>query len=72
MPFIQRSQIDPAVRERFEAARKAQLRQTLLDPSLTLAQVKKIRAEIQMLGKNRVYDGQSSPRPGAIIFSAVT
>jgi hypothetical protein len=72
VPFIRRSQIDPSVRQQFEVARKAHLRQSLLDPSLTSTQVKKIRAEIQMLGRDRVYDGQSSPKAGAILFSTTS
>lgn len=69
MPFIRREDIDPHLRAKHLEARRAQLRQSLLDPSLTVQQVRRIRTEISLLGKPKVYTRDSEPGPGAVIFS---
>ena len=68
MPFICREEIDPSLRQRFEGTHKAKLRQSLLDPGLTEMQQKNIRAQLEQLGKPKVYRADSPPRPGAICF----
>ena len=68
MPFIRRSDISPAVRQRFEGEHRARLRKSLLDPSLTAAQRRAIKEELVQIGKPRAYKAGSPPRPGAITF----
>jgi hypothetical protein len=68
MPFIRREDVDLSLRQRFEGVHKAKLRQSLLDPGLTAEQQKNIRAQLEQIGKLKVYRADSPHRPGAISF----
>ena len=70
MPFICREDVDLDLRQRFNGAHKAKLRQSLLDPGLTAEQQKNIRAQLDQIGKPKTYRADSLPRPGAISFES--
>ena len=70
MPFITRNQMDVTTRAASNAARKAQLRQALLDPALTEARHQQIREELANLGQPRVYSADAPPKPGAVSFAS--
>jgi len=66
MPILSRHGIDPDIRGPYERQYKAQLRQALSNPGLTAEQRGRIKAELDQVGKPRVYDADSPPVPGAI------
>lgn len=66
MPFIQRSQINPEVRSKFETALKEQLRLSLLAPGLTPEQRRAIKEQLDNLGRLKTYNAENPPKPGII------
>lgn len=68
MPFIRRQEVDPVLRQRFDESHKATLRASLLNPALTKEQFRGIKSQIESVGQPKVYQADSLPRPGSIIF----
>lgn len=69
MPFIKRQDIAPALRQKFEGAHKARLRQTLLDPGLTGPQREAIKKELDSIGKPKIYSAGTVPKVGSVSFT---
>lgn len=65
MPFLARHEIDPKIREPYEARHKRHLREALLVPGLSAAQRKHIQKQIRSVGQPKVYSADSPPKAGA-------
>jgi hypothetical protein len=66
MPFLNRRQLDPKLRKKYDAQFRNQLRQALADPTITPERRKAIRDQLARVGKPKVYDPNSPPQAGAV------
>ena len=70
MPFVSSRDIALNVRRQAEKDYRAQLRQALANPALTLLQRADITRRLGQVGGQRVYDASTPPPPGAISFTS--
>ena len=66
MPVLSRQDIPASVRHPHEEAYRKQLRESLLDPSLSDGQVQRIKQALAGIGKPKEYRADDLPPPGAI------
>ena len=66
MPVISRRDIALATRRAADQKYRKQLKAALQNPSLSAEQRQDLRERLQRIGKERVYDADSAPPPGAI------
>ena len=66
MPFFNRQKIAPELRRQYETQYRNQLRQALTDPTITAERRQAIREQLAMIGRPKVYDPDSSPKPDAV------
>lgn len=66
MPILTRAGLDPTLRRLHDKKYKAQLREALGNLGLSPEQRGRIKAELDQVGKPRVYDASSPSMPGAI------
>ena len=72
MPFVRRHEVNPKVRRVFDNKRKAQLRASLSDPSISPEQRQHIKDELARVGQGRMYHKDKPPQPGAVSFPPPT
>jgi hypothetical protein len=70
MPFLTRREVALETRLKAEKEYRRQLRLSLSNPGLTVAQKRDIQQKIAQVGKPRVYAADSPPPPGAIMLPA--
>jgi hypothetical protein len=71
MPFLNRNQIDPALRKKYDTEYRNRLRQALADPTISAERRQAIRDQLAQVGKPRTYDPNSPPKPGAVPIDGV-
>ena len=69
MPFLQKNQLPDKFKNTMNNELRDRLRKALADPALTPEQRDQVKKMLENIGKAKVYDPESLPKNGSIVFN---